>query len=148
MKLGKHLRAENIIVSMKARSKLEAIDELLDILRRSGSLEDGEAARRDVLAREERMSTGMEMGLAIPHAKTAAVKSLTVAVGLAPEGVPFESLDGQPARAIFLVLSSVGSTGPHIECISEIARRYARQDLRDRLGRAGTPEEAFAVLTA
>jgi mannitol/fructose-specific phosphotransferase system IIA component (Ntr-type) len=101
----------------------------------------------DLMARESRMSTGMEQGLAIPHAKSKAVGELTVALGLAPEGIDFQSLDGKPSRVIFLVLSAVGSRGPHIECLAEIARAYSREGFREALLACRFADEVIAVLT-
>jgi PTS system fructose-specific IIC component len=147
MELAKYLRTGSIAARLKASGKWEAIDELLDLLVRQGLVSDRALARRDLEKRELQMSTGLEDGLAVPHAKSAGVKELTVALGLAPAGIDFGGLDGKPARVIALVLSAVGSTGPHIECISELVRRYVRPEVRNMLENAQNAEDiikAFA----
>jgi mannitol/fructose-specific phosphotransferase system IIA component (Ntr-type) len=146
VKLSAFLLPTAIKLRLSATDKRVAIEELLDLLVRQGAVGDRDAALADLLTREARMSTGMEQGLAIPHAKTGSVKKLTVALGLAPEGVEFQSLDGEPAQVIFLVLSAVGSRGPHIECLAEIARVYSMNGARELLLGARTSEEILAVL--
>lgn len=145
MKLSKYLRPSSIVVGMRAATKSDAIIELLDVLVGQGLIADPEQARRDLFAREEKMSTGMEQGLAIPHAKSGGVKEMTVALGVKPEGIDFASLDGQPARVIFLVLPQKDVRGPHIQCLAEISLLYAREDIRRALLSARSP---LAVMRA
>jgi len=147
MMLKKCLKPDSIALKLKATDKTGAIRELVELLARAGLLEDKEIALKDILARESRMSTGMEMGLAIPHARTRATENLTVAAGLAPNGIDFGSLDGKPARAIFLVLSGPESSGPHIECIAEIANAYSNPEVREQLLKASSAEEFIRVLS-
>jgi mannitol/fructose-specific phosphotransferase system IIA component (Ntr-type) len=146
VKLSSYLHPAAIRTRLTAGDKLTAIEELLDLLVRSGAVSDRGTAIEDLLARESKMSTGMEQGLAIPHAKTRAVKRLTVALGISPEGIEFQSLDGQPAQVIFLVLSEVGSRGPHIECLSEIASAYSANGTRNALIRARTVGQVMSAL--
>ena len=145
MKITKLLQPSSIVAGMKARTKSEAIVELLDVLIEQGLIADPEQVRKDLFAREKKMSTGMEQGLAIPHAKSAGVEGMRVALGTKPEGIEFESLDGEPARVIFLVLSPKGVTGPHIQCLAEIALLYARENVRTALLEA---RSAWDVLRA
>lgn len=146
MKLTGILREGSIVLALKARDKWEAIDELLEALVRQRLVRDAARARADLIAREKKMSTGMQAGLALPHAKTEAVNELTVAVGLAPGGLEFDSVDGQPARAVFLLLSRVGTTGPHIQCLAEIASLYGRPHVREALFAARTARDVLQAL--
>lgn len=146
MKLGRYLKPSRIILRMRARDKWDAIGELLDKLVADGVVQDPARAKDDVIAREKRMSTGMEEGLAVPHAKTEAVSDLVVAMGVAPEGIEFESLDGKPARVVFLVLSRVNTSGPHVECISEIAKACSDPLTRERLLKTVSVEEVLQLL--
>jgi PTS system fructose-specific IIC component/PTS system nitrogen regulatory IIA component len=75
-----------------------------------------------VQEREEKMSTGLEKGIAVPHAKTDAVSSLKLAIGIAPEGIDFDSMDKEPSKLFFLLLAPPGQAGPHVEALSEIAK--------------------------
>jgi len=146
MKLSKYLRPESIAIGLNADTKWDAIDDLLALLERQGLLDDAAQVRADVVSREEKMSTGIELGLAIPHAKSTGARDLIMALGIAPEGIDFGSLDGKPARAIFLVVSRKDTTGPHIQCLAEITARYGREDIRARLLAARTPQQALHAL--
>ena len=146
MKLSKYLRPGLIVLDLKAETKWEAIDELLAVLVRRGLVADAARAREDLITREKRMSTGMEEGLAIPHTKTTAVSQLIVALGTKREGLEFESLDGKPAHVIFLVLSRKDVSGPHIQCLAQIASLYAKPDVRAALVNAHTAEEVVRIL--
>lgn len=146
MKLDKHLRAECIRIGLKATDKWEAIDELLQILIDHQLVADAEQVRADLIAREKKMSTGMEFGLALPHAKSDGARELAVALGISEAGVEFDSLDGQPAHIIFLVVSRKDTTGPHIECLADIATLFKREGIRSKLPGARTPTEALQLL--
>jgi len=148
LKLVRYLKPSCVIPVLKAQTKQEAIEELLDCLRAEGLLEDVDAVREDVFAREEQMSTGLTDGLAIPHAKSAGARQLCVALGLKPEGIDFASLDDKPSKAIFLVVSRVDRAGPHLECLAEIAQFYSRPEARERLLKARSVEEIMASLEA
>ena len=148
LKLLKYLPPSCAIARLKAETKQEAIEELLAALEAAGRLVDLATARKDVLDRERQMSTGLTDGLAIPHAKTQGVKELVLAAGLKREGIEFESLDGQPARVVFMVLSRVDRSGPHLECLAEIAQFFSRPEARARLLAAGTAREMIAALSA
>ena len=86
-------------------------------------------------------------GLAIPHAKSAGAKELVGALGIKPEGVEFDSLDRQPARVIFLVVSRHDRSGPHIQCLAEIAALYGRAEVRNALAAAKDPDQAISALS-
>jgi len=146
MKLSKYLRPGSIVIGLKADTKWDAIDALLALLERQSLLDDAAQVRVDVVSREEKMSTGIEYGLAIPHAKSIGARDLLMALGIAPDGIDFGSLDGKPAQAIFLVVSRKDTTGPHIQCLAEITARYGRAAVRARLLSARTPQEALQAL--
>jgi PTS system nitrogen regulatory IIA component len=113
---------EVVKIPLRGETKPEIIRELLSVLVAAGRVSDSEAAYDALLAREALGSTGLESGIAVPHAKTNAVKDLTIAIGIAPGGVDFESIDGKPSRLFFLMLAPPDKSGPHIEALAEIAR--------------------------
>lgn len=116
------LSPEIVKVPIASQTKQEIIGELIQVLEDAGKLTDVEKAHDAVLAREDMGSTGLEMGIAVPHAKTDAVKELTMSLGIASAGVDFESIDGQPSHLFFLILAPPDQSGPHIELLAEIAR--------------------------
>lgn len=146
MDLLKYLRPASVIAGLQAKDKWEAIDELLSVLVRQDMVADAAMVRADLVAREKKMSTGMEFGLALPHAKSAGAKTLAIALGIARDGVAFDSLDGEPARVIFMVVSRKDITGPHIQCLAEIARLYKNPSLRTELPNARTAADAMRLL--
>ncbi len=142
------LKSSCVLPQLAAESKEEAIDELLAVLNRSGQIRDLKQARRDVLARESQMSTGITDGLALPHAKSKGVRDLAVAFGGKPEGIPFDSLDGKPTTAIFLVVSRVDRSGPHLQCLAEITTLFSNPMCRKQLLEAIEADSAAAVMAA
>jgi mannitol/fructose-specific phosphotransferase system IIA component (Ntr-type) len=74
------------------------------------------------MKRESLGSTGLEQGIAVPHAKTQAVNALTVALGISPKGIEFQAIDGNPSKLFFLLLAPPDQSGPHIEALADIAR--------------------------
>ncbi len=121
--LDKVLDVNCIIMNLKADSKEDIISSLVDILNNNNSLLDAEEVKQAVLERENAMSTGMQYGVALPHGKTDAVKKITMAVGLKPEGIDFKSLDGKPSKAFILVVSRKKTAEPHIQLLSEIREK-------------------------
>lgn len=146
MDLKKYLPPARIIPRINARTKRGAIEELVGHLADEGVVRDRKLALRDILQRERQMSTGMARGLAMPHSATSAVQREVVAMGLAPEGVDFDSIDGEPARAIFLVLFPQGRRGHHLKCLADISRVYSNPSVRQRLAAARSPREIHGAL--
>jgi len=129
-----------------ATDKAGVIDELLQILERSGAVRDPQEARSAVLAREESLSTGMQAGIAIPHGRTDAVTNLVAAVGLKPEGIDFNAIDGQPSRIFILTLSPQTAAAPQMQFMSMISQVLTAAG-RGSLLACQTAGEMYAVLT-
>jgi nitrogen PTS system EIIA component len=86
-----------------------------------------------VLERESVLSTGIGFGVAIPHARSAAVRELTMVAGVTPSGVPFDAIDGEPVRLFFLIVGPEASAGLHVKILSRIARLVRRESVRRQL---------------
>ena len=110
-----------------------------------GVIQDYEAALNDILSREGYLSTGLENGLAIPHAKTRGIEELSMVFGLVPDGVEFETLDGKPAHMIFLVLSPVDTPGPHIQALALISRNLKNESTRNQIIKAQSEKEVAEI---
>ncbi|MBN1646987.1 MAG: PTS sugar transporter subunit IIA [Spirochaetales bacterium] len=113
---------DRIKVPLTSANKNDILYELVQILVDAGVISDREEAFRVVRKREDQSSTGLADGIAVPHAKTALVQKLTMAIGICPEGVDFDALDRNPSKIFFLMLAPPDQSGPHIEALSEIAR--------------------------
>ena len=96
--------------------------------------------------RESVLTTGIGFGVAIPHARSAAVKELTSSVASARRPVPFDSIDGEPVRLFFLIVGPDASAGLHVKILSRIARLVRRENVRQRLVDARTPDEFYRIL--
>ena len=141
----KYLTLDTVTADLQGTTKQEIIDNLLDILMRTGKVKDRAKALAAILDREQKLSTGMENGIAIPHGKTDAVDELIAAVGISKTPVDFQALDKQPSRIFIMTLSSSQKTGPHIQFLKEVSELLCSADMRRKLLAA---QEAREVLQA
>ena len=112
MKISELLNQDLIKVGLEGDEKEEVFEELIDLLVRQDRLADRDAARQAILTREEKQSTGIGRGVAIPHGKSGTITQLTAALGISSEGIEYDSLDGEPVRVVFLLLAEEGNPGP------------------------------------
>jgi fructose-specific phosphotransferase system IIA component len=145
MALLDRISSKVIKVPLQAQTKDAAIRELVQVLVDAGTIQDPEATCDAVLAREALGSTGLENGLAVPHAKTTAVTDLAIAIGISPKGVEFSALDGQPSHLLFLLIAPPDKSGPHIEALAEIARLTRSPVFTRVLRAAANAEEAMSI---
>lgn len=135
-----------INIDLKGKTKMEIIDEMVDILYNNGKLNDREKYKQEILKRESQSSTGMEEGIAIPHGKTNAVKIPTVAIGISKQGVDYESLDGKPSHLFFMIAAPENSNDSHIELLSKITTMLLEDDIREELLNVKSKEEVLDIL--
>jgi mannitol/fructose-specific phosphotransferase system IIA component (Ntr-type) len=147
MDLKSVLSKDTIALHLQGRTKEELIDELLEIAARTGQISDMAMARKAVLERERRMSTGMKHGIAIPHGKTDTVKSLVACIGVSDLAVDFDALDREPCRIFIMTLSPADKTGPHLQFLAEVSLLFRSDEKRLAILRATSPEEVLKVLT-
>lgn len=136
---------ERVIFDLKAASKDEVIDELITLLEKDGKITDREEFKKAVLKREEEFSTGIGMGIAIPHGKSSAVKEASIAFGKSGKGIDYESMDNEPAHLFFLIAVPVESNDLHLRALSEISRKLMHTEVREQLMKAGNFEEFVKV---
>ncbi len=113
---------EIIKLPLESRDKPDVLRELVGVLKDAGKIQDFDAVLKAVQEREYKQSTGLEEGIAVPHGKTTAVSSLQLAIGIAPQGIDFNSLDGKPTNLFFLLVGSPDQSGPHVQALAEVAR--------------------------
>ena len=142
----RYLPVECVHLSMRATDKTTIIGELVSSLVAAGRVRDREAVLDAVLERERSMSTGMQHGVAIPHGRSDAVDTLSVAVGIVPEGIDFESIDGEPATIVFLVVSPKENPGPHLQVLAGIAGIVNSDEARRDLVSSPTRADLLAYL--
>jgi PTS system nitrogen regulatory IIA component len=146
MNLKTVIATDTIDLHLKGSNKKEIINELLDILVRTNKIQDREAAYSAVMDREEKMSTGMKHGIAIPHGKCAAIEDLVACIGISEKPIDFDSLDHQPCRIFIMTLSPVEKTGPHLQFLAEVSLLFKSAEKRDEILKAKTPEEILKIL--
>jgi len=146
MMIGNVLTPDVVRLEIPGETKQQIIESLLDILMETGKVENRQTALEALLEREEKMSTGIENGLAIPHGKTAAVKELVACIGLKKEGVDFDSLDGKPSTIFIMTLSPKDKSGPHIQFLAEISSLLKDDEGRNEILAAKTPQEVLDVV--
>ena len=146
--LRSRLEHSSFTPALKSRTKREAMAEFADLLVADGTLpaESRAAVLTALLEREAKMSTGMQLGVAIPHAKTSAIQELVTAVALSPEGIEFDSLDGQPSRIFVVTVSPPTDVATHIRFLADISRQLSSEDVRLRLLEAKTVREMVSAL--
>lgn len=147
MNLKTVITTDTIDLNLQGSNKKEIINELLDILVRTGKIQDREAALNAVLEREEKMSTGMKHGIAIPHGKSPVIQDLVACIGISVKPVDFDSLDNEPCRIFIMTLSPVEKTGPHLQFLAEVSLLFKSAEKRQEILNAKTPEEVLKILS-
>lgn len=142
------LTLECINLNLKGQTKQEIIDEMVEILYQGGKLNDKEEYKKAILAREAQSSTGLEEGIAIPHAKTSAVKIPSIAFGLSKNGVDYESLDGEPSKLFFMIAAPANASDTHIEILSKLTTMLLDDEIREKLLEVKTKQEVIDILTS
>ncbi len=147
MNLKKILTRDSILPELKANTKRGVIEEMASFMAAAGKFTNRAAAVQSLLAREEKMSTGMQNGVAVPHGKTDAVDQLVAAIAIHRAGVNFAAMDGKPSHIFVITLSPENRAGPHIQFLAEISKALSRPELRDQLLQASSADEIFGLLT-
>ena len=148
MRITELLTKDTIQLHVSSHSKNGVIDELVSVLDQSGKLQDRNEFKKAILNREAQSTTGIGEGIAIPHAKTSAVKAPAIAFGKSEEGVDYESLDGEPAHLFFMIAATEGANQTHLEALSRLSSMLMDMDVRKALLNAGTKEEILEIINA
>ncbi len=146
MKLTDILSPGCVKVPLEASGKAEVIEELVDLLNANGLVGNRDLLLEQVLAREETRTTGIGHGLAIPHGKCEAVKTLVMAVGKPAEPIDFASIDREPVNMVVLLASPADQTGPHIQALARISRLMLMDKFRSALARAQSADELYGII--
>jgi len=148
MDVKKAISTDTVFQDLKSTTKTGVIEEILDLLIAAGKIRKENRAEvlNALLVRENKMSTGMQHGIAIPHAKTDAVEDLVAALAIKKEGIDFDALDGKPSHIFIMTISPVKRTGPHIQFLAEISRKLNQPSIREKLLLTQTKDEILLLL--
>lgn len=136
-----------MITELKATGKPEAIEEMVDQLNLAGRLLNKAAYLEAVLHREAEYSTGIGMGVAIPHGKSSGVKSPALVFARSQAGIDFDSMDGEPTKLFFLVAVPESANDEHLKILGLLSRKLMHQEVREKLMAAVTYEEVIEIIT-
>ena len=148
MKIRDLLAAESIELNGKVTGKKETLDAMVDLMAKSGKINDVEVYRKGVYAREEESTTGIGEGIAIPHCKSDSVSRPGLAAMVVPEGVDFDSLDGEKVNLIFLIAAPNTKENVHLDVLSKLSVLLMDEDFTTNLRNAKTVDEFLHVIDA
>lgn len=137
---------ELMIKELKATSKNDVIKEMVELLDQEGKLSNKDDYYTAVLKREEEFSTGIGMGVAIPHGKSSGVQEAALVFARSKNGVDYESMDGQPAHLFFLIAVPEGANDEHLKILSTLSRKLMHSDVRESLMNAESYEEVIEIV--
>ncbi|KFE41754.1 PTS fructose transporter subunit IIC [Staphylococcus agnetis] len=146
MRITELLTKETIAMDLTATDKKRAIKELASQLDKAGKLNDVSAFIEGIENRERQSSTGIGEGIAIPHAKVAAVAQPAIAFGKSKEGIDYDSLDMQPAHLFFMIAAPETGAQTHLDALAKLSGILMDEAVRARLLDATTPEEVLAII--
>lgn len=146
MRITDLLTFDTMAMDLQSTTKDGVIDELVETLSTAGILSDKSSFKEAIHAREAQSTTGVGEGIAIPHAKSDAVKKPAIAFGKAIDGIEYESLDGQPARLFFMIAAPAGGAQTHLEALAKLSGILMNEEVRTELLHATTKEEIIETI--
>lgn len=129
-----------------ATEKRGVIDELVDLLAAAGKVTDAAVLKEAVWSREQTRTTGIGLGLAIPHGKCPGVASLAMAIGKPATPIDFQAIDNKPVRLVILLASPPDRTSDHIQALARVSRLMQMESFREAIYAAGNSQELFDIL--
>ena len=143
--LSSHLHPDRII-DLESETKPEALRELVDILRDAAEITDPEKFYRAIMDRENILSTGLGIGIALPHVKIPSVTDFVVALGRKRDGLNFDSLDGKPAKIVIMIGASEKQHRDFLKVIARVSQLFRQESVRNEVLAAKDPEEIMNVI--
>ena len=144
--LRDHL-APSQVIDLKATVKEDALLEMVDAVAMTEAVLDRDELLDAVRAREKILSTGIGLGIAIPHARIGSVERFVVAVGRHPTGIEFESIDQKPVHIVVLIAGPKDTQKPYLELLAQLSKRLKLSDVRSRIAGGAAAEEVVDLLT-
>ncbi|MBK9225597.1 MAG: PTS sugar transporter subunit IIA [Ignavibacteria bacterium] len=145
MRISEILSEKVIATGLEATDKYEAIDKMIELACASGNMINKDNVKQCVLDREKLVSTGVGKGFAIPHGKTDDIKDIVAAFAVLKTPIDFDSIDLEPVKYIFLVIGKESLLNAHIKLLSRISRIMNKEEFRERLDDAKSPEEIMEM---
>ena len=145
-KISELLPRSAIVLSLHSKEKFDVISELVHPLVAAGAITEASEFVSAIVRRENMESTGIGLGVAIPHARTRAVSSIVLAFGRSDSGVDFNSLDGKPSHLIFLIAAPEEQKTEYIMTLARLSKLLRKDEVRIGLNKAGSPDDVMRVI--
>lgn len=145
MKISDILSSDVIAVDLDTADKDDAIKKIIELASKSGKILDKDKVTHTIFEREKLVSTGVGKGFAIPHGKTDSISDVVAAFAITKEPIDFDSIDGEPVRFIFLLIGKENLLNTHIKLLSRISRLMNKDEFREKLLDAKSPEEVLEI---
>ncbi|WP_461200877.1 PTS fructose transporter subunit IIABC [Anoxybacillus sp. TBDG-1] len=146
MRITELLTEDTIVLDLNARTKKEVIEELVDVLEKEGKLNNRQTFIEAIFAREAQSTTGIGEGIAIPHAKTKAVRTPAVVFGRSKEGIDYDSLDGKRSHLFFMIAAPEGANNTHLEALSRLSTLLMDSSFRSKIENASTKQQIIQAI--
>lgn len=146
MQLVDVLKENMIFLNFEANNKEEAIEKFINSLEKTGTIKEPNALKDALLEREKLGTTGVGQGIAMPHARSSAIKDLTVAFFRSEKGIDFKSMDSEPVHLVFLLLAPVTAGGPYLKLLAKISRLLRGDDFRTALMEAKDVSQVLQII--
>ncbi|MDH6364010.1 fructose-specific phosphotransferase system IIA component [Enterococcus sp. PF1-24] len=146
MGLKELISEELIVLEMNSQTKIDGIKELAEKMKISQRITDLDVYLDAVMVREEESTTGIGFGVGIPHGKSIAVQTPSLAFGRSQKGIAYDSMDGKPVHLLFLIAVPENSNDEHLRILSQLSRKLMHQEIRDRLMNAVDKEEIYTII--
>lgn len=146
MRILEFLSEQLIKTPLEGYDKEEVLAEMIEILVRQDQIEDRNEALDALLDREDKGSTGIGEGLAIPHNRIESVDEVAIALGISPDGIEFDAIDGEPVNVVFMVIGSKEDVGLYMNILAEIAKLMQQPGIFGKLVTASSSEEVYQIL--
>jgi len=148
MKLSKFCDETRVDFSLKASDKDGVIEELVDLVSRSGMVKDRDLLLKDIKEREDLVTTGVGYGVAFPHAKTRSVKGIVIGFGRSDAGIDFDAMDHKPVHLFFLIAAPEDAIGAHLNVMARLSYLMKPEENRQKLLEAASPGDVLALIDA
>lgn len=146
MKLSKFCDESLVVFNLKAGGKNDVIGELVNLVSSSNMVKDSDQLLKDVIDRENLVTTGVGYGVAFPHAKTRAVKGIVIAFGRSEKGIEFDAMDHKPVHLFFLIAAPEDAIGAHLNVMARLSYLMKSEKNRQKLMEASSPGDVLALI--
>ena len=147
-RLLEYMSEDRIILNLKSKKKEEVFEEMAPLFVEDNIIdaEELEEFIEGLKEREKLTATGMQDGIAVPHAKSPSVHKIALALGISKEGINFESMDGEPSKYIFMIAAPKGTKQEHLDLLAMISELSYSEEVLEKLGKAQTKSEVIEIL--